>query len=277
MSSLPKDKEEKLIRYIKKFVDKHGFGPRSEDIINKFVPSSWSSKSSLFYHLGKLIDCRNLDKRADPEKAGDHYLRYFINETYDKEAKKIELAMDLKEQELNKLNTVKVSKEEMEKALIKLAEAYRNQSINRSTFWKANKLWNSYKNLFLNFCEEDLRKKGKFWDIFIQHPLGVPSPDLSLEDKFAILKVLSRLAAARSPIEDIKKRSFTIILSYNPILEEDSEEEIQERLKRKTTAWKKDKGIKKMTTKHLEKMREDEIKMKKLYIEGIRKWYESLD
>ena len=90
---MPKDKEEKLITYIKKFVDKHGFGPRSEDIINKFVPSSWSSKSSLFYHLGKLIDCRNLDKRADPEKAGDHYLRYFINETYDNEAKKIELAI----------------------------------------------------------------------------------------------------------------------------------------------------------------------------------------
>jgi len=257
---------DEIIAFVKKNQKKER--TRWIDIENEFcINRKWSK--------GKFVNNWKDAKTYLEKRPTKNWSRgmYFVKEPWDKEATKYVLTEELKDQELN---TVIIPNDEMEKALIKLAERYRSQSINRSSFFKANKLWRSYKHLFLNFHEEDLRRESKYWNVFIQHPSGVSTPDLSIEDKFAILKVLSRLAATRSPIEDIEKRGFTVILSYNPSLEEESEEERQEILKRKIAAWKKDKGIKKMTKEHLEKMREDELKMKKLYVEGIRKWYESL-
>ena len=199
---------------------------------------------------------------------------YFVKEPWDKDAAKALLVTELKVQELN---TVDIPIEEMEKALIELAETYRDLSIRHSSFFKGRKLDNSYKNLFLNFFEEDLRRKAKYWNIFIQHPSGVSTPDLSLEDKFAILKVLSRLATTRSSIKDMEKRSFSVILSYSPSLQEESEKEQQEILKRKNVAWKKDKGINKITKEHLKTIAEDESKMRVLFLEATKKWSESAD
>ena len=75
---MPMDREEKLVAYIKKYVDKHGYGPRSEDLISHFVPDVWSSRSSLFTHLGKLVDRRTLEKKAEPRI--DRYPRYYVSE-----------------------------------------------------------------------------------------------------------------------------------------------------------------------------------------------------
>jgi len=199
---------------------------------------------------------------------------YFVKEPWDKKATKFVLTEELKDQELN---TVVIPNEEMENALIKLAEDLKEKTLNRSSFWKSRKLLHSYKNLFSNFYEEHLRQESKYWNVFIQHPSGVSTPDLSIGDKFAVLAVLSRLAATREAIKDVEKRSFTVILSYNPSLGEESEEEQREILKRTIAAWKKDKGIKKLSKGFRKTMEEDELKMRKLYLEATQKWSESLD
>ena len=62
---------------------------------------------------------------------------YFVKKPWDKVAMKALLVNNAEEREVNKVN---IPKEEMEKALIKLAETYRDLSIKQSSFLKGLKL-----------------------------------------------------------------------------------------------------------------------------------------
>jgi len=173
------DREEDVILYIKKFVDKHGFGPRSEDLIKKFTPNPWSSRSSLFTHLGKLLDQDVIEKKADPKKAKDRYSRYYIKKSFEKEAIKIEVTNSLREQELAETDIPS-----------KIAYDFFFNRIKSQVDYTTGFYKNLLMRLKLTGKEEEFfsnsyvhmvaQQYSKFLKISILHPKGQKSPNLDI-------------------------------------------------------------------------------------------------
>lgn len=218
-----KDREEDLIFYIKKFIDKHGFGPRSEDLIKEFTPKPWSSRSSLFTHLGKLVDQEKLEKKADPKKAEDRYPRYYIKKSFEKETTKIVIANNLRKQELSETELPsQTTFNFFFNSIKKQVDVVRHSSLN-----PLDKLGGKRGEFYGNFYAQFFANRySKYIKLNIMHLKGQKPPNLDVAfgriKKIQGMKVLDVLhycfvsVAGEYEREMAHALPFQLLLTYDP-------------------------------------------------------------
>lgn len=214
------DKEDEIVLYIKKFFDKNGFGPRSKDLLNEFTPSLWSSKNSLFTHIGKLLDQGIIIKKADPKKAIDRYSRYYVSESYEKEVKKTEILNDLKENDLSEIDITKIIYNEYYSRAKTSME--NDHSLNLVKYLKPFE--KQEEEFFNKYCFDLFAKKmSNYFKINISYERGQKPPnlDIRLDNKNTpsgnelIARYFIRLVGEYER-EIGEKRPLQLILTFNP-------------------------------------------------------------
>jgi hypothetical protein len=244
------DEVEQIMAFIKEGEN----GRRWIDLENEFIQKRGWSKGKFVNHWKKakpFIEQRKLGKIGK---------RYFIKEIYNTKAAKSVLAKELKDQELN---IIEIPKDLLEQYIPILAKRYRdNVFLNDYKFLTRRKLKSSFKNLFLQWLEENIRRHSNYWNVSVIQPLGVPALNFSEQQLFAILQILDNKSASRFFVNDPEKKSFKIILSYDP---PKKELKPQVSKKRMFEAWQKDRGVSGSWEEHKEEFKKDCEEMLELY------------